>query len=59
LLDLIDALHEQLMVRVTSVANGEAYLKLHPGAVIPMPSGATGIFQAEANGKTFQLLTAI
>ena len=43
---LINALHEQLNVRVTSVANGEAYFKLHPGAVIPMPSGASGIFQA-------------
>jgi hypothetical protein len=45
LLDLIQALHEQLKVRVTSVANGEAYFKLHPAAVIPMPSSAAGIFQ--------------
>ena len=43
---LIQSLHEQLMVRVTSVANSEAYFKLHPGTVIPMPSGAAGIFQA-------------
>ena len=43
---LIQSLHEQLMVRVTSVANSEAYFKLHPGTVIPMPSGTAGIFQA-------------
>jgi hypothetical protein len=46
LLDLIQALHEQLLVRVKSVANGEAYLKSHPGSVISMPLGANGIFQA-------------
>ena len=43
---LIQSLHEQLMVRVTSVANSEAYFKLHPGTVIPMPPGTAGIFQA-------------
>jgi hypothetical protein len=43
---LIQSLHEQLMVRVTSVANSEAYFKLHPGTIIPMPSGTAGIFQA-------------
>ena len=53
LLDMIEALHEQLKVRVTSVANGEAYLKLHPGAVIPMPSSATGIFQAGGQWEDF------
>ncbi len=37
LLDLIQALHEQLLVRVKSVDNGEAYFKSHPGSVIPMP----------------------
>lgn len=42
--DLIRALHEQLLVRVNSVANGEAYFKAHPGSVIPMPSNAQGIF---------------
>jgi len=46
-------LHEQLMVRVTSVANGEAYLKLHPGGVIPMPSSATGIFLAGGQWENF------
>jgi hypothetical protein len=46
LADLIRALHEQLLVRVKSVANGEAYLREHPGTVISMPSSANGIFQA-------------
>ena len=41
--DLFQALHEQLLVRVESVANGEAYMKAHPGTVIPMPSGK-GVF---------------
>jgi hypothetical protein len=53
LLDLIQALHEQLMVRVTSVANGEVYLKSHPGAVIPMPSSAAGVFQAGGQWEDF------
>jgi len=43
--DLIRALQEQLVVRVESVANGEAYMRAHPGTVIPMPSGK-GIFQS-------------
>jgi len=42
--NLIKALHEQLLVRVKSVANGEEWLKAHPGSVIPMPSNARGIF---------------
>jgi len=46
MLDLIKALHEQLTVRVNSVANGEAYMKSHPGTVIPMPGGTSGVFQA-------------
>ncbi len=46
LLDLLKALREQLLVRVESVANGEAYMQAHPGAVIPMPSSAAGLFQA-------------
>ena len=53
LLDLIQALHEQLLVRVTSVANGEAYLKLKPGSVIPMPSSAAGIFLAGGQWENF------
>ncbi|HOW25032.1 MAG TPA: hypothetical protein PK711_05115 [Bacteroidales bacterium] len=46
LTDLVSALHEQLLVRVKSVANGEAYLNAHPGTVIPMPSSANGVFLA-------------
>jgi hypothetical protein len=42
--DLFGALHEQLIVRVDSVAKGEAYMTAHPGAVIPMPSGPS-VFQ--------------
>lgn len=45
MLDLIKALHEQLVVRVTSVENGEKYMKSHPGTVIPMPGHAAGVFQ--------------
>lgn len=51
--NLIQALYEQLLVRVTSVANGEAYFKLHPGSVIGMPSGATAIFQAGGQWEAF------
>ncbi|MGE5741852.1 MAG: hypothetical protein ACM32H_07400 [Candidatus Aminicenantes bacterium RBG_16_66_30] len=43
--DLFQALHEQLLVRVDSVANGEAYMTAHPGTVIPMPSGKS-VFQS-------------
>ncbi len=53
LLDLIQALHEQLLVRVTSVANGEAYFKTHPGAIIPMPSSAAAIFQSGGQWEDF------
>ena len=53
LTDLIQALHEQLLVRVKSVANGEEYLKSHPGTLIPMPSNANGIFQAGAQWEDF------
>ncbi len=53
LLDLIQALHEQLLVRITSVANGEAYFKSHPGSVIPMPSNAAGIFLAGGQWEDF------
>jgi hypothetical protein len=51
--DLIQALHEQLMVRVKSVANGEAFIKSHPGTVIPMPSNANGIFLAGGQWEDF------
>lgn len=46
MLDLINALYEQLNVRLTSVANGEKYMKAHPGTVIPMPGGTSGVFQS-------------
>lgn len=45
MLDLIEALHEQLTVRVISVENGEKYMRAHPGTVIPMPGKAVGVFQ--------------
>jgi hypothetical protein len=53
LLGLIDALYEQLLVRITSVANGEAYLQSHPGSVIPMPSNAAGVFLAGGQWENF------
>jgi hypothetical protein len=53
LIDLIQALHEQLLVRVKSVANGEEYIKSHPGTLIPMPSNANGIFQAGGQWEDF------
>jgi len=53
LLDQIQALHEQLLVRVTSLANGENYFKLHPGTVISMPSTAAGLFQAGGQWEDF------
>ncbi len=43
--DLFRALHEQLIVRVESVANGENYANSHPGTVIPMPAGGSAVFQ--------------
>ena len=43
--DLFRALHEQLIVRVGSVAKGEDYMTAHPGTVIPMPSG-NAVFQS-------------
>ncbi|HSO77646.1 MAG TPA: hypothetical protein VLQ76_03700, partial [Bacteroidales bacterium] len=51
--DLISSLHEQLQVRVTSVANSEAYLKKNPGTVIPMPSGIAGIFLAGGQWEAY------
>ncbi|MBK1721148.1 hypothetical protein [Thiocystis violacea] len=35
----LDALMEQLETRVTSVDNGETYMRAHPGTVVSMPSG--------------------
>ncbi len=53
LVDLVQALYEQLQVRVTSVSNGEAYFRSHPGAIVPMPSGTSGIFQAGGQWEDF------
>lgn len=53
MLDLIQALHEQLTVRITSVANGEEYMQSHPGAVVPMPGTDAGVFQAGGQWEDF------
>lgn len=53
LLDLVQALNEQLIVRITSVANGEAYMKSHPGEVIGMPGSPAGVFQAGGQWEDF------
>ncbi len=53
LLDLVQALYEQLTVRITSVGNGEAYMKSHPGAVIEMPGRPAGVFQAGGQWEDF------
>jgi hypothetical protein len=42
--DLFEALHEQLLARVQSVAVSEEYLKSQPETIIPMPNGKE-IFQ--------------
>lgn len=44
LMNLIKALHEQLLIRVKSVANGEKYMEANPGKIVPMPGNANGIF---------------
>lgn len=51
--DLFRALHEQLIVRVESVANGENYMKSHPGTVIPMPAGGSAVFQTTGLWEDF------
>ena len=53
LLDLIQALNEQLIVRITSVSNGEAYMKSHPGVVIAMPGSPAAVFQAGGQWEDF------
>jgi hypothetical protein len=53
LTDQIQALYEQLIVRITSVSNGDAYLRSHPGIVIPMPTSANGIFLAGGQWENF------
>ena len=51
--DLFQALHEQLIVRVDSVGNGEKYMKAHPGTVIPMPAGGAAVFQTTGLWEDF------
>jgi hypothetical protein len=51
--DLFTAMHEQLIVRIESVANGENYTKAHPGAVIPMPAGGSAVFQTTGLWEDF------
>jgi len=53
MLDLVEALYEQLIVRITSVSNGEAYMKSHPGEVIGMPGTPAGVFQAGGQWEDF------
>jgi len=53
MLDLIQALNEQLIVRITSVQNGETYMKAHPGEVIGMPGSPAGVFQAGGQWEDF------
>jgi hypothetical protein len=53
LLDRIRALHEQLIVRVNSVGNGEKYMQAHPGSVIAMPGTANGLFLAGGPWEDF------
>jgi hypothetical protein len=53
MLDLINALNEQLNVRVNSVSNGEDYMKAHQGTVVPMPGGTSGVFQAGGQWEDF------
>ena len=53
MLDLINALNEQLNVRVNSVGTGEEYMKAHPGTVVPMPGGTSGVFQAGGQWEDF------
>lgn len=50
--EAVAALFEQARVRVTSVANGEAYFKQNPGAVIPMPEGFA-VFETTGPWESF------
>lgn len=51
--DLVQAFHEQLIVRVESVSNGIAYAAAHPGTVIPMPYGGSEVFQTTGTWEDF------
>ncbi len=48
----LEALLEQIETRVGSVNNGEAYLRAHPGTVIPMPRGPA-IFETTGSWEDF------
>jgi len=48
----LDALMEQLETRVGSVANGEEYMRTHPGTVVPMPRGSA-IFETVGPWEDF------
>jgi cell wall-associated NlpC family hydrolase len=49
---LVDALEESVVRRVVSIDTGEAYLRAHPGEIIPMPDGLD-IFQTEGAWEDF------
>jgi hypothetical protein len=51
--DLVQALHEQLIVRLESVSNGVEYMAAHPGTVIPMPYGGSEVFQTTGPWEDF------
>jgi hypothetical protein len=53
LADLIKSLHEQLLVRVKSVATAEAFIQAHPGTIVPMPSSDRGVFQTTGLWEDF------
>lgn len=53
LMNLIQALHEQLITRITSIANGESFMKANPGTIIPMPGRAAGVFLAGGSWEDF------
>jgi len=49
---LHDALHEQLLTRVTAVENAETWADGHAGEVVPMPSGPS-VFQTSGPWEDF------
>lgn len=61
----LDALMEQLETRVRSVANGEEYLRAHPGTVVAMPKGpaifeTTGLWEDYATpSRDMRVLIAL
>lgn len=61
----LEALMEQLETRVRSVDNGEAYMRIHPGTVAPMPRGpaifeTTGLWEDYATpSRDMRILIAL